>query len=285
MKKLLGMLLLTGTLTATTAQVQAQTIGNIIDQVLNGSNGNGGNGNNGQNTGNGSGGGLRSHSNGTNTTNGSSNSNPLSGIGNNLSNTDIANGLKEALRIGAQNASGRLSAVNGFFGNALIKILMPPEAKKVETTLRQIGMGNVVDKAILSMNRAAEDASAKAIPIFVNAITSMSIQDGITILRGGNGAATNYLKMKTTQALTDAFRPVIQNSLGKVGATALWSDVFRIYNQLPTTYNKINPDLTGYVTERALSGLFVNIADEENKIRNNPAARVTGLLQQVFGGR
>jgi len=278
MKKVFNLLCLTGVLAAATVQqAQAQRLGDVLNQVLGGS---GGNGNNGT-----SGGGLKSHSNGTGGANGNGNTNPLAGIGSNVSNTDVTNGLKEALRIGTQNAAGRLSAVNGFFGNALIKILMPPEAKKVETALRQIGMGSVVDKAILSMNRAAEDASAKAVPIFVNAITSMSIQDGISILKGGSGAATNYLKMKTTQALTDAFRPVIQNSLGKVGATALWGDVFRIYNQLPTTYNKINPDLTAYVTERALNGLFINIADEENKIRTNPAARVTDLLQKVFGGR
>jgi hypothetical protein len=281
MKKVLNLLLLTGVLAASSVQVQAQKLGDVLNQVLNGNSGSGnGNGSNGTN-----GNGKPRIGNGSNSTGPNSNTNPLGGISNNLSNTDMANGLKEALRIGTQNAAGRLSAVNGFFGNALIKILMPPEAKKVETALRQIGMGSVVDKAILSMNRAAEDASAKAVPIFVNAITSMSIQDGISILKGGSGAATNYLKMKTTAALTTAFRPVIQNSLSKVGATALWGDVFRIYNQLPTTYNKINPDLTGYVTERALNGLFVNIADEENKIRTNPAARVTGLLQQVFGGR
>lgn len=283
MKKVFNLLFLTGILAASSAQVQAQSLGDVLDQVLGG---NSGNGSSNQNNNSGSGGGLKNHSNGTGSNTGNNNNNnQFGGFGNNLSNTDVANGLKEALRIGTQNAAGRLSSVNGFFGNALIKILMPPEAKKVESTLRQLGMGNVVDKAILSMNRAAEDASAKAVPIFVNAITSMSIQDGISILKGGSGAATNYLRMKTTAALTTAFRPVIQNSLGKVGATALWGDVFRIYNQLPTTYNKINPDLAGYVTERALNGLFVNIAEEENKIRTNPAARVTGLLQQVFGGR
>ncbi|PZF72893.1 DUF4197 domain-containing protein [Taibaiella soli] len=202
---------------------------------------------------------------------------------NNLSNTDVVGALRQALQIGAQNASGRLSAVNGFFGNSLIKVLMPPEAQKVENTLRQIGMGSIVDKAILSMNRAAEDAAGKAVPIFVNAISTMSIQDGMTILQGGNGAATKYLKDKTTASLTSAFQPVISSSLGKTGATAYWSNVFNVYNKLPTTMNKINPDLTSYVTERALNGLFVNIADEENKIRTNPAARVTDLLQKVFG--
>lgn len=202
-----------------------------------------------------------------------------------LTNSEIVSGLKQALEVGTKNASGKLNAVNGFFGNQIIKILMPPEAKKVENALRNIGMGNVVDKAILSMNRAAEDAAGQAVPIFVNAITSMSIQDGVNILKGGNGAATNYLKQRTTQALTDAFRPVIDRSLKKVNATALWADVFRIYNQLPTTINKINPDLTAYVTERALNGLFVTITEEENKIRNDASARVTDLLKKVFGAR
>lgn len=200
-----------------------------------------------------------------------------------FTNTEAVNALKEALKIGSQNASGRLNTVNGFFGNQLIKILMPPEAKQVESTLRSIGMGAQVDKAILSMNRAAEDASGLAVNIFVNAITGMSIQDGISIVRGGQGAATNYLKNRTTQELTNAFRPVVQNSLDKVEATRYWRDIMTIYNKLPTVRNKINPDLTAYVTERALNGLFVTIADEENKIRTNPGARVTDLLRKVFG--
>jgi hypothetical protein len=201
------------------------------------------------------------------------------------SNGEAVDALRQALQIGTQNASGRLNSVNGFFGNQLIKILMPPEAKKVESTLRSIGMGKQVDNAILAMNRAAEDAAGKAVPIFVNAITSMSISDGISIVRGGNGAATNYLQRSTTQALTDAFRPVIQNSLNKVDATKYWQDIFTIYNRLPTTRSKVNTDLTAYVTERALNGMFVTIADEENKIRTNPASRVTDLLKKVFGGR
>lgn len=204
------------------------------------------------------------------------------GSGGSLSQSEIAAGLKEALQIGAKKATAQVSAVNGFFGNALIKVLMPPEAKKVENTLRQLGMGSYVDDAILSMNRAAEDASIKALPIFVNAIKSMSIQDGLAILKGGNNAATNYLKSKTTAALTAAFKPVIQESLDKVNATKYWSLVFTTYNKLPTTFNKVNPDLTAYVTERALNGVFVYIADEEAKIRMNPAARVTDLLRKVF---
>ncbi len=202
--------------------------------------------------------------------------------GGSLSSSDISAGLKQALQVGAQNATSKVSSVNGFFGNALIKVLMPPEAKKVENTLREIGLGSQVDDAILGMNRAAEDASAKALPIFLDAIKNMSIQDGLAILKGGNNAATNYLKQKTTAALTAAFRPVIEESLEKVNATRYWSTVFTTYNELPTTFNKINPDLAAYVTERALNGVFVYIADEEQKIRLNPAARVTDLLKKVF---
>jgi len=200
-----------------------------------------------------------------------------------ITNADATTALRQALDIAAQNAGDRLHALNGYFGNQLIKILMPPEAQKVESALRGVGLGSVVDKAIVSMNRAAEDAAIKAVPIFVDAIKGMSIQDGLSIVRGGKGAATNYLKQKTTLALTNAFRPVIQQSLGKVNATAYWKEVFTLYNRMPTTRNQINPDLTAYVTERALNGLFVTIADEENKIRTNPAAQVTDLLKKVFG--
>ncbi len=200
-----------------------------------------------------------------------------------LSSGEIARGLREALTVGARNASNQLSATDGFFGNAIIKILLPPEAQNVERTLRSLGFSSLVDKTILSMNRAAEDAAGKAVPIFVNAITSMTIQDGLAILQGGKGAATTYLKGKTTLALTNAFRPVINSSLGKTGATSLWGDVFNTYNRLPIARNKVNPDLAGYVTERALSGLFLRISDEENKIRTDPAARVTSILQDVFG--
>lgn len=203
--------------------------------------------------------------------------------GTSLTDGEITSGLKEALKVGTQNATGRLSTVNGFFGNQLIKILMPPEAKKIETTLRSIGMGAQVDKAILSMNRAAEDASGKAVPIFVDAITSITIQDGLSILKGSNDAATQYLKGRTTASLTTAFRPVIEKSLNKVQATKYWTEIVTIYNRLPTTKQKLNPDLTAYVTERALSGIFLNIAEEEGKIRTNPAARITDILRKVFG--
>lgn len=205
------------------------------------------------------------------------------GKGGKLTEADISAGLREALQVGAKNATGKVSAMDGFFGNALIKVLMPPEAKKVENTLREVGLGSQVDDAILSMNRAAEDASGKALQIFVNAITSMSIQDAVSILKGSNDAATQYLKAKTTASLTKAFRPVIQASLDKVNATKYWATVFNTYNELPTTFNKVNPDLPAYVTERALNGVFVYIAEEEGKIRKDPAAQVTDLLKKVFG--
>lgn len=219
---------------------------------------------------------------GSTTTSSNNNNNSGGQSLNNISNNEIVAALREALQVGARNATGRLNAPNGFFGNQLIKILMPPEAKQVETTLRGLGMGAEVDKVIVSMNRAAEDASGKAVQIFINAIAGMSIQDGVAIVRGGQGAATNYLRQKTTAQLTNAFRPIIQNSLGKVGATRYWTQIFTVYNRIPTV-QKINPDLTAYVTERALNGLFVTIADEENKIRLNPAAQASDLLKKVFG--
>jgi hypothetical protein len=203
--------------------------------------------------------------------------------GGGLTNEEVVAGLKEALSVGARNSSDKLSAVDGFFANAVIKVLMPEEAKKVESTLRNVGLGNMVDKAILSMNRAAEEASKSAAPIFVDAIKSMSIQDAFGILRGSDSAATVYLKGKTTTSLTNAFRPVIESALQKTNATRYWEDVFETYNKLPTTFNKVNPDLSGYVTDKALTGLFWQVALEEQKIRKDPAARVTEILKKVFG--
>jgi hypothetical protein len=203
--------------------------------------------------------------------------------GKGLTTDEIVAGLKDALSVGAQNSASKLSAVDGFFANAAIKVLMPPEAKKVETALRTAGMGKLVDNAILSMNRAAEDASKSAAPIFVNAIKSMSISDALGILKGSDTAATGYLRGKTVAALTSAFRPVIDTALQKTAATSYWKTVFDAYNKLPTTFTKINPDLAGYVTEKSLSGMFYQVAEEEKKIRKDPAARVTDILKKVFG--
>lgn len=202
--------------------------------------------------------------------------------GSGLTNTEVVDGLKQALQVGTQNSAKKLSTINGYLGNPLVKILMPPEAAKVEDALRRVGMGDKVDQVITSMNRAAEDAANKAVPIFVNAITSMSIQDAMSILRGDKNAATNYLRSKTYATLTILFKPEIKNSLDKVNATRYWSDVFTNYNRIPFV-EKINPDLTAYVTGKALDGLFITIGQEEANIRANPGARVTDLLKKVFG--
>ena len=199
----------------------------------------------------------------------------------NLSNDDIISGLKDALRVGTDSSTKRLSKLNGFFGDAAIKILMPEEAKKMERTLRNFGMGSLVDKAILSMNRAAEDAANGVGNIFWDAIKQMSIKDGLQILRGGDFAATDYLKSVTTKELTEKFRPVIEASLVKVDATKYWKDVFTAYNRF--SRDQVNTDLTVFVTERALKGLFYNISLEEQKIRKDPAAQVTDILRKVFG--
>ncbi|MBS1948116.1 MAG: DUF4197 domain-containing protein [Bacteroidetes bacterium] len=207
------------------------------------------------------------------------------GAGSGLSNDEIINGLKEALSLGAQKSAGRLSVVDGFFKDAVVKILLPPEAQKVERALRNIGMGNLVDDAILRMNRAAEDASKSAAPIFVNAVKKMSVSDALGILRGPDTAATSYLKKTTAAQLTASFKPVIDSSLQKTDATKYWKTVFQTYNELPTTFKKVDPDLSSYVTQKALSGIFYYVAQEEVKIRKDPAAQVTDLLKKVFGGK
>lgn len=194
----------------------------------------------------------------------------------------VAAGLKEALEVGARKGSEKLSGANGFFADAAVKILMPEEAKKVEQKLRTIGLGNQVDDAILSMNRAAEDAAKSAAPIFVNAIKQISIDDAMGILKGGDFAATNYLKSKTTASLTAAFRPVIEQSLAKVNATKYWNTLFTNYNRFSA--EKVNPDLSAYVTEKALQGIFYQVSLEEQKIRKDPVAQTTELLKKVFGG-
>jgi len=158
---------------------------------------------------------------------------------------------------------------------------MPPDAVKVEKTLRNVGLGQQVDDAILTMNRAAEDAAKSASPIFVDAIKQMSIEEAWGILKGGDSAATRYLRTKTTPALTAAFKPVIDQSLEKTGATKYWNTVFSSYNKF--SLNKVNPDLSDYVTEKALSGIFYQIALEETQIRKDPVARTSDLLKKVFG--
>jgi hypothetical protein len=198
-----------------------------------------------------------------------------------LTTDDVITGLKEALNNGVNNGTSKLSGVDGFFANAAVKILMPPEAEKVEKKLRDIGLGKEVDNAILSMNRAAEDAAKSAAPIFLNAIKQMSIGDAWGILRGGDTAATAYLRKTTTASLSNAFRPVIENSLQKVDATKYWNTVFTAYNKF--SFNKVNPDLSAYVTDKALYGIFYEIGQQEMQIRKDPVARTTDILKKVFG--
>jgi hypothetical protein len=202
-----------------------------------------------------------------------------------MNNEEIGRGLREALKIGAQKATKNLSQVDGFFGNQLIKILMPPEVRNIEAKMRQFGMGRVVDQAIVSMNRAAEDASSQALPILVNAITSFTIQDALSILNGNDNAATNLLRSRTTPQITEAFRPIISNSMNKYNVEQMWAQVFSVYNGLPIIKSKVNTDLTGYVTERALSGLFTTIGGEEKKIRLDPVGTGSDIITRVFGSK
>jgi hypothetical protein len=203
--------------------------------------------------------------------------------GTSLSNADIVAGLKEALTIGVEKSANKLSISDAFFKDGAIKLLMPPEAKKAETTLRSLGMGKMVDDAILSMNRAAEDASKKAAPIFVDAVKKMTVTDAVGILKGADTAATAYLKKTTTAELTKSFRPVIDSSLQKVNATKYWKDVFTAYNKV--ALKPVNTDLNAYVTQKAMDGLFYYVASEEKNIRANPTARVNDILKKVFGAK
>lgn len=205
------------------------------------------------------------------------------GIGNTVTEAEAGQGIKEALGQGLTHAVLNLNKTDGFFGNQFYKLLLPPDAQKVETTMRRIGLGKTVDKAILQINRGAEDAVGFAAPIFVNAIKQMSIRDAINIIRGPKDGATNYFREKTTVALVEAFSPVVKNSLDKVEATKYYGDVINTYNAFPTTRNKINPDLTSYVVGKAVDALFDQIAKEELEIRENPLKRTTEILKKVFG--
>lgn len=199
----------------------------------------------------------------------------------NPTNLEISNGLKQALELGTDRSSEQLSVVDGFFANAAIKILFPPEAQKVERTLRSIGLGKLADNVVLSLNRAAEDAAKEAKPIFVSAIKQMTLQDVTNILLGSQDAATQFFKRTTTSQLASRFKPVVQTSLNKVGATKYYGDAAAAYNRVPLV-TKINPDISDYVTQKAIDGLFYEIAKEELNIRQNLSARTTPLLQKVF---
>ncbi|MFD0751124.1 DUF4197 domain-containing protein [Mucilaginibacter calamicampi] len=194
---------------------------------------------------------------------------------------EITSALKQALEQGSTNGTNQLSAVDGFFANAAIKILFPPEARKAESTLRSIGLGKLADNVILSLNRAAEDAAKQAKPIFVNAVKQMTLQDVTGILLGSQDAATQYFKRTTKPDLLSKFAPVIQASISKVGATRYYSDAVNAYNKIPLV-TKLNPDIADYVTQKAIDGVFYQIAQEELKIRQNIGFRTTPLMQKVF---
>lgn len=200
-----------------------------------------------------------------------------------LSTFEIASGLKEALNVGTERTSNKLGAVDGYFANAAIKILLPEEAQKVERTLRSVGLGKLVDNAVLSVNRAAEQAATKAGPVFKQAITTMTINDAIGILRGGQTSATDYFRNRTTATLAAQFKPVIDQALANTNATRYWSDLFTAYNKVART--PVNPDLSSYVAEKAINGIFYQVAREEMAIRQDPIARSTDLLKKVFGSR
>ncbi|MEO7265908.1 MAG: DUF4197 domain-containing protein [Ferruginibacter sp.] len=204
------------------------------------------------------------------------------GIGG-ISENEAALGIKEALGQGLDKSVLNLNVVDGFFRNAAYKILLPPDAKKIENTLRSLGFNSLADKAILQINRGAEDAVGYAKPIFINAIKNMTLQDAIGLVRNGDTSATHFFRVKTNAQLYNAFIPVIKSSLDKVDATKYYGDLVNTYNNLPTTFNKINPDLASFVTDRATQALFDLIAKEELNIRTNFAARTSDILRKVFG--
>jgi hypothetical protein len=198
-----------------------------------------------------------------------------------LTTAEVGEGLKEALIKGISNGSDLASRVDGYFQNPKIKIPFPPEAKKVEDKLRQLGFDKDVDRFIMTLNRGAEEAAKEAKPIFVTAIRSMTIQDAWGILKGEPDAATQYLKRTTSTQLREKFKPVIKDALSKVNATKYYGDIVNTYNQIPFVQD-VNPNLDDYATDKAMEGLFLLISEEEKKIREDPLARTTDLLKRVF---
>lgn len=198
-----------------------------------------------------------------------------------ITENEIASGLKQALNKGIDEEVNKLTQEGGFFNNEMVRIQLPPELQKVDRTLRDVGLDQLADEGLLILNRAAEDAVKEATPIFVDAVQEMSFTDARNILLGEDNAATAYLASKTTSELYDRFSPVIQNSLDQVGANKIWSNIIQKYNSLPLTSN-VNPDLSDYVTQEALDGVFTMIAIEEQEIRNRASERTTALLKRVF---
>lgn len=206
------------------------------------------------------------------------------GLGVPLTQDEAAQGIKAALSQGLVRAVLQLNKEDGFFKDLTYKVLLPPDAQKIENALRTVGLGNMVDKAILQINRGAEDAAGYAKPIFVNAIQNMTLTDAIGLVKNGDTSATHFFREKTTQQLFTAFLPIIKSSLNKVDATKYYGDIVNKYNNFPLTFTKINPDLAGYVTTKATNALFDQIALEEKDIRTNFASRTTAILKRVFGG-
>jgi hypothetical protein len=202
-----------------------------------------------------------------------------------LTNAEVVSGLKEALQVGIKNSVNLTSVADGFLNNASIRLPFPEDAMKVKQKALDWGLTSQVEKFETTLNHAAEEATKEALPIFINAITNMSLQDGFTILKGGNGAATKFLKDNTTTQLVEAFSPKVKDAIAKVKLTEYWNPIITKYNTAMKVSGgeKINPDLNAYVTEKAIKGLFFMVEQEENKIRQNPAARVTDLLAKVFG--
>ena len=198
-----------------------------------------------------------------------------------ITNTEIAGGLKQALNKGIDLQVSKLTEEGGFFRNELVRITLPPELQKVDRTLRDVGLDALADEGLMVLNRAAEEAVKEATPIFVNAVQEITFADARNILLGSDTAATAYLSDKTSEELYSKFNPVIKESLDKVGATQIWSNLIQRYNALPLT-SSVNPDLPDYVTEEALEGVFTMISLEEQKIRNDLSARTTSLLKKVF---
>ena len=204
--------------------------------------------------------------------------------GSKLSNEEVVKGLKEALSVGTNNSSGMASKLDGFYKNPRLFIPWPEEAKDMKARLLKMGFSKKIEEFEMSLNRAAEEAALKAAPVFVEAITNMSVQDGFAILNGADTAATNYLRKTTYAPLKSNFLPVVKEAIKKVDVTNYWNPLVTAYNKLPGV-KKQNPDLDDYVTNKAINGLMVLIADEEIKIRKDPAARVTELLKKVFGNK
>lgn len=198
-----------------------------------------------------------------------------------LSNIEIASGLREALDFGIDKQVSKLTLQDGFFRNELVKILLPEELQKVDKGLRDIGLGNLADEGLKVLNRAAEDAVSEATPIFVDAVKGITFNDAKQILLGSDDAATRYLSSATQTALYSKFNPVIQSSFQKVGADVIWENLINKYNAIPFT-SDVNPDLTDYVTNEALKGVYTMIAVEEKDIRNKLGSRTTDLLRRVF---